>query len=87
MLGTIGRGLSYEDLAPRCSDREISSGLEIRVLNLETLIEIKEAIASEKDQATLPILRRARGDPGLEQVNGPFARHTKVVVKTQWQCY
>ena len=43
----------------RSVESEVSEGLEIRVLKLETLIEIKEELASEKDQATLPILRRA----------------------------
>ena len=30
----------------------------MRVLNLETLIAIKEEIGHEKDMATIPILRR-----------------------------
>jgi hypothetical protein len=30
----------------------------VRVLNLETLISIKEQLASEKDIAMLPLLRR-----------------------------
>ena len=37
---------------------EIGEGLRIRVLNLETLIQIKEQLHSEKDRAMLPLLRR-----------------------------
>jgi hypothetical protein len=37
---------------------EIGGGLVIRVLKLEALIRLKEALAGEKDHATLPILRR-----------------------------
>jgi hypothetical protein len=33
-------------------------GGQIRVLDLETLIAIKEELNSEKDRAVLPILRR-----------------------------
>lgn len=37
---------------------EIGDGVRVRVLDLPTIIAIKEAIGSEKDLAVLPILRR-----------------------------
>jgi hypothetical protein len=58
VLGTIGRGLAYEDLLPHTREMEISEGIRIRVLNLAKIIALKEEIAGEKDLGTLPILRR-----------------------------
>jgi len=59
VLGTIGRGLGYEELVTCSVEHEVSGEMKIRVLNLDTLIEIKEELDSEKDRAVLPILRRA----------------------------
>ena len=58
VLGVIGTGLGHEALVPLSEEREIGRDLKVRVLNLETLIEVKEQLGSEKDLATLPILRR-----------------------------
>jgi hypothetical protein len=58
LLGTIGRDLGYQDLVPHSVELHISEGLRIRVLDLETLIAIKEELGGEKDRAVLPILRR-----------------------------
>jgi hypothetical protein len=58
VLGTIGRNLDYRDLLPHTIELEIGSGLHVRVLDLETLISLKENLAGEKDLAVLPILRR-----------------------------
>lgn len=58
LLGTIGRDLGYQDLVPRSVELDIGEGLRIRVLDLETLIAIKEELAGEEDRAVLPILRR-----------------------------
>lgn len=57
-LGTIGRDLNYSDLVPHSAEKDLGEGLRVRVLDLETLIEIKEQLGSEKDRAMLPILRR-----------------------------
>jgi hypothetical protein len=56
-LGTAGEGLGYEELLPNSALVEIDESLQILVLNLETIISIKEKLASEKDLAVLPILR------------------------------
>jgi predicted nucleotidyltransferase len=58
LLGTIGRDLGYRELLPRSVGLDISEGLRIRVLDLETLIALKEELAGDKDRAALPILRR-----------------------------
>jgi predicted nucleotidyltransferase len=58
LLGTIGNNLTYEDLVPRSVELDVAEGLRIRVLDLETLIAIKEELGGEKDLAVLPILRR-----------------------------
>jgi predicted nucleotidyltransferase len=58
LLGTIGRGLAYEDLLPHTVSMEIGGGIRVRVLDLETLIAFKEELGGEKDRAVLPVLRR-----------------------------
>lgn len=58
VLGNIGRGLGYEDLLPHVVEMEIGEGLKVHVLDLTTIISIKEQLAGDKDLATLPLLRR-----------------------------
>jgi hypothetical protein len=58
VLGTIGRGMGFEDLAPHTIEMEIGGGVSVRVLNLETIVALKEELAGEKDRAVLPVLRR-----------------------------
>ena len=63
VLGTVGRGLGYEELLPHAIEMEIGNGQRVRVLDLATIIALKEELAGEKDLAVLPILRRT-----LEQI-------------------
>ena len=58
LLGSVGRNLAYEDLLSHCLDMNIGEGLRVKVLDLETLISIKEELGSDKDIAVLPILRQ-----------------------------
>jgi predicted nucleotidyltransferase len=58
LLATIGTNLGYAELLPDTTEMEIAEGLRIRVLNLESIISVKEHVGSEKDAAALPILRR-----------------------------
>jgi hypothetical protein len=58
LLATIGEELNFSDLLPHTTEMEIGAGFSVRVLNLETLISIKEQLASEKDLAALPVLRQ-----------------------------
>jgi hypothetical protein len=59
LLGAIGNDLGYEELLPRSTEVLIAEGVTARILNLETLIEVKEQLNGEKDRAMLPILRQA----------------------------
>lgn len=56
-LGFIGNQLRYPDLLPDTIEKAMGDGISIRVLNLETIIAVKEQLNTEKDRATLPILR------------------------------
>ncbi|HEY5907548.1 MAG TPA: hypothetical protein VIZ31_05850 [Vicinamibacteria bacterium] len=56
-LGTIGEAQSYEDLLARAPELELRPGLVLRVIDLPTLIELKEKAGRPKDIAVLPVLR------------------------------
>ena len=56
LLATIGRNLGFSDLLPHSNEMDIGEGISINVLDLETIIAVKEQLASEKDLAVLPIL-------------------------------
>jgi hypothetical protein len=58
VLGEIGRGRDFAALHARSHVVDIGDGLEIRVLDLDALIEIKREVLRDKDRATLPILER-----------------------------
>lgn len=58
LLGSVGPGRGYAELLP-CSSEMDLQGTRFRVLNLETVIRLKEEIGGEKDLAVLPLLRRA----------------------------
>ncbi len=57
LLGTIGKGHAYEDLAKHTEKLEVD-GMTIYVLTLRKLIEVKEETIREKDKALLLILRQ-----------------------------
>ena len=56
MLGTIGKALSYEDLIDQTDEMKLGE-FRVRVLHLETLIQLKEELGRDKDLAVLPTLR------------------------------
>ena len=58
VLGSIGRGLTYADLLPHSVEKDVGDGIRVRVLDLETLISLKEDLGTEKDRAILPLLRQ-----------------------------
>jgi hypothetical protein len=58
VLGAIGRGLDFDALLPHSREMEAGAATRVRVLDLETLIAVKEELGSEKDRAVLPMLRR-----------------------------
>ncbi len=58
LLGSVGNAHTYPDLLPHTVEIVVGDGITIRVLDLETLIAVKEETAGDKDKASLPILRR-----------------------------
>jgi hypothetical protein len=56
-LGTVGDGRSYEDLLVRAPEMDLGGGLVVHVIDLPTLIELKERAGRPKDLAVLPVLR------------------------------
>lgn len=66
VLGEIGEDVTYESLLPSTHCKQVGD-LQVRVLGLARLIELKESADREKDRAMLPVLRRtfelkSRGD-------------------------
>lgn len=57
VLGAIEGGRGFEELAPRAISLEIAPDLQVEVLGLEALIELKSEGLRDKDRAVLPILR------------------------------
>jgi len=58
LLGTIGQNLGFEELLQHSAELDIGEGVRIKVLDLETLIVLKEQLGGDRDRAMLPILRR-----------------------------
>lgn len=61
LLGAIGGGRGYEDLIPRTVEMHLGP-LKVRVIDLDTLIELKETAGREKDKAVIAILKRTRDE-------------------------
>lgn len=59
VLGMIGKSRTWEDLLGGTRTMEMEPGMVVRVLDLETLIAVKEELGFPKDQAMLPLLRQA----------------------------
>jgi predicted nucleotidyltransferase len=57
LLGTIGRGHTYNDLLPRTVELNVSDR-QVRMLGLEVLIQVKKETITEKDKIIIPILQR-----------------------------
>lgn len=57
VLPAISGNLRFQDLIGRSNIHEVN-GLEVRVLDLEAVIQAKEYANRDKDRAVLPILRR-----------------------------
>ena len=57
VLTSVGNGSTYGDLLPHSDLLEISPDLSVRVVDIETVIRLKEEQASLVDLAVLPTLR------------------------------
>jgi hypothetical protein len=58
LLGTINDGRGYAELLPHTVALQVRTDLQVRLLDLSTLIALKEAAGRDKDKAVLPVLRR-----------------------------
>ena len=61
LLGAVGDGRGFEELAEHTVVMHLGS-LAVKVLDLDTLIELKERIGRDKDIAVLALLRRTRDE-------------------------
>ena len=57
LLGVVGDGETFESLLPKTVEMSAGEELQVQVLELATLIELKEYAGREKDLAVLPVLR------------------------------
>jgi hypothetical protein len=69
VLGSIGTGRSYAALLPHSVPLGVSHDLTVRVLDLETIIAVKEEVGAEKDRTMLPVLRRTLLDSRRREEN------------------
>ena len=67
ILGRIGNDRRYEDLLANCVEMSVGENA-VRVLDLATLIELKQQLGSDKDKAVLPVLLRTL-EESLEEKN------------------
>lgn len=58
LLGVIGNERGYDELLPHTLTLQLPDNLSVRLLDLASLIAVKEETPREKDEATLAILRR-----------------------------
>lgn len=65
VLPAISGNLRFQDLISRTNIHEVG-GLEVRVLDLEAVIQAKEYANRDKDRAVLPVLRRTLQMKGSE---------------------
>jgi len=72
LLATIGSNLAYEDLLPHSLELEIGEGIRVHVLDLETIIALKEELAGDKDTAVLPILRQTLKEMRRKSARSPL---------------
>lgn len=61
LLGAVSGGRDYPDLLSHCREMRVGD-LTVRVVDLDTLIELKEAAGRDKDVAVLNLLRRTRDE-------------------------
>ena len=62
ILGRLATGWNHAQLAGRTRVLALDAGVDLRVLDLASLIEVKEAVGREKDLAVLPLYRRVLGE-------------------------
>jgi hypothetical protein len=58
LLGSTVGGEGYEELLEHTEEVDLGGGARVRILELPTLIRLKEKLGRDRDMAVLPILRR-----------------------------
>jgi len=58
LLGATVGARGYRELLPHTEEVDLGAGARVRILDLPTLIEVKEQLGRDRDVAVLPILRR-----------------------------
>ena len=58
LLGSVGKGRTHDLLIAHVESIELSGIGRVLVLDLPTMIEIKEELGRDKDRIVLPVLRR-----------------------------
>jgi predicted nucleotidyltransferase len=58
LIGAVVTGQSFNELLPHTKEVDLGEGMVVRILDLRTLIEIKEKLGRDRDRAVLPVLRR-----------------------------
>ena len=58
LIGAVVTGQSFNELLPHTKEVDLGEGMMVRILDLRTLIDIKEKLGRDRDRAVLPVLRR-----------------------------
>ncbi|HEY7270803.1 MAG TPA: hypothetical protein VH951_13340, partial [Dehalococcoidia bacterium] len=66
LLGVLSNERGYAELLPHVRPLKVRADLQVQLLDLATLIAIKEETGRDKDQATLAILRRTLEEKGKQ---------------------
>lgn len=66
VLGAVVTGEGYPELVLHSEPLDLGAGLAVQVLDLETIIAIKERLDRETDRAVLPVLRRTMEEKRLD---------------------
>lgn len=70
LLGVTVDGQGYGELIPHTVSVDLEQGSIVRILDLPTLIRIKESLGRERDRAVLPILRRTLEEQARNEGQG-----------------
>jgi hypothetical protein len=65
-LGMVGRGKTYEDLLEHAPEISLGDALRVKVIDMPTLIQLKEEAGRPKDLAALPVLRATLDESGRQ---------------------
>ena len=58
LLGSTVGGQGYEELLTKTEEVDLGMGTNVKILDLPTLIRMKEQLGRDRDRAVLPILRK-----------------------------